>query len=96
MPWGEVSTFVKWGDDSLRDKGLCGFDELILIQHWGPARSTVENGCSTMGEGEGRGRGREGRWNISPANLKLSPAPTLGHGSHGLDLSQAGFFGRLL
>lgn len=45
---------MKWGDDSLRDKGLCGFDELILIQHWGPARSTVENGCSTMGEGEGR------------------------------------------
>lgn len=31
----------------------------------------------------------EGRWRISPANQKPSPDPTMGHGSHTLDLSQA-------
>lgn len=87
---------MKWGDDGLRDKGLCGFDEIILTQRWGPAQNIVENGCSTTGEGEGRGGGREGRWRISPANLKLSLDPTQGHGSDSLDLSQASVFGHLL
>lgn len=87
---------MKWGDDGLRDKGLYGFDEIVLIQHWGPAQNIVENGCSTMGEREGRDGGREGRWRISPANMKLSLTLPRVHGSHSLDLSQAGFFGHLL
>ena len=50
----------------------------------------IEGGVEGGVDRRREGGGREVRWRISPVNPKPSPDPTLGYGSHSLDLSQDG------